>query len=314
MANNVISRKIHFYHADVGRDELGDPIPFDPSGALQHINNNLQFDPTDADSRYFPLDSGNSLCLWIDKATLRHRFRLGLIRRSGLPDLDDGGTLTDLPILQEQGLAELIHIVVFDNNIVGVDFNSHGPRLNRLSEYFLAKSGSPTLDVKFKHLLDPDVINRLDAVREIRLFHLEYSPKYADILVKAAPSMRDTLVASRIAGIAKKVAVILKFEKGTGESGLLGFAKTLLKNKSLEGVSTLKLRGVMDDTGAVELIDVLHDRLVAEVDIKLRSETGRALDEKSAYSSIEAAYGKLEKKLQRAVRVAINDASDGDAS
>ena len=57
------------------------------------------------------------------------------IRRTGLPQLEQAGTVSDLKIADNAGLVEAVHVVFFPDNIVGADFNFYGPRLSRLGYY-----------------------------------------------------------------------------------------------------------------------------------------------------------------------------------
>ena len=125
-----ISRKIHFYRALLaGLDEDGSPTPFDPATALHHIDQ-LDFSP---EGRY--LDIGDTtLCCWVRRADPPQKFRFGHIRRTGLPLVEiRGGRLDDLEIPDDSGLVEVIHVVVFENGIIGADFNFYGPRVGRLA-------------------------------------------------------------------------------------------------------------------------------------------------------------------------------------
>ena len=118
MPPQPVKRKIYFYRANVGMDQGGRPLPFNVTPVLQHIGR-LPFAPA---GRY--LDEGDiRLCCWIDQQNPQPRFRLGQIRQSGLPQMEQYGQLTDLAIPANSGSAEAIHIVVFPNNIVGTEFN-----------------------------------------------------------------------------------------------------------------------------------------------------------------------------------------------
>lgn len=119
-------RKIHFYRAHIGTDEGGRPIPFDPHPALNHIHRL----PFRAQGRYFA-DGDDAITCWVDGPNPRRRFRIAHVRRSGLPLVEQAGSLSDLQIPADSGLVEAIHVVVFPDNIVGSDSNFYGPRMTR---------------------------------------------------------------------------------------------------------------------------------------------------------------------------------------
>ena len=148
-------------------------MPFDPTPALQHV----QHLPYDINGRY--LDDGEvSLCCWVDRATASHRLRFAQIRRTGLPQLEQAGALSDLRIPTNAGLAETIHIVVFPDNIVGADFNFFGPRLCRFSRYLKEKAPNHLPDILFQPLLRHDISRLLTKLQNIRLFHLRIRASY----------------------------------------------------------------------------------------------------------------------------------------
>jgi hypothetical protein len=142
---NTVERKIYFYRANVGTDGGGRPLAFNPTTALRHING-LRFN----DAGRYLVEGDAALCCWVDRPNPRQRFRLGQIRRSGLPQVEQGGALTDLPIPANSGLVEAIHVVSFANNIVGSDFNFYGPRMSRLSVYLHEKAARRCPDVTFE--------------------------------------------------------------------------------------------------------------------------------------------------------------------
>lgn len=302
MPPRPIERKIYFFRANVGVDEGGRPLPFRPTPALRRIDG-LRFDPA---GRY--LDDGETrLCCWIDQFGPRQRFRLGQIRRSGLPLVEREGTLTDLAIPEDSGLFEGIHIVVFENNIVGMDFNFYGPRISRLSRYFRAKAGGYSADLTFEQLVRQDVAADLARLREIRTFHLKIRASYADVVSDADEDLGSAFKAAERVSEAQELELVLrpqKYSRNPLAGRLLMAAKHLVGRRDLrEETSKFEVKGVREDTGAVEVVDLLRDQLVAREGIMRQSERGRALDKSSAYSAIEKAYSELESELLLAAGV-----------
>lgn len=52
-----------------------------------------------------------------------------------MPLVEEAGGLNGLNLTTNQGLYEPIHLQVFANNIIGVEFNFYGPRPSRLGSY-----------------------------------------------------------------------------------------------------------------------------------------------------------------------------------
>ncbi len=71
-ARPTVERKIYFYRVDCGADAGGQPLPFDPNPACQHVNG-LAFDDA---GRYLASQDGASTCCWIDRLQAPLRLRL----------------------------------------------------------------------------------------------------------------------------------------------------------------------------------------------------------------------------------------------
>jgi len=294
----TLERKIHFYRASVGNDENGLPLPFNPDPALVKINS-LPF--SDSNGRYLTGEDGNAVCGWIDTNGSQSRMRFGHIRRAGLPQIEQSGTLSDLNIAANAGLVEAIHVIFFPNNIVGADFNFYGPRLSRLGTYLRSKSDGQSPAVTFLPLLRHDVVAQLDHLTDVRLFDLKIHPSYANTVRQADQDLGAAFDAARRVGDTKEIEIIIQPNKNARKSiqdRFISIAKSLGRQSELR-TEALKfiVRGKRDDTGRVEAIDLLRDHLIANKKIVCLSERSRALDMHSAYAAIQSAYNELGEDL-----------------
>lgn len=296
MPPRPIERKIYFYRANVGSDDGGRPLRFTPTAALQHIDG-LPFSAEVG--RY--LDDGDArLCCWVDSANPRQHVRFGYIRRFGLPLVEQQGTLTDLSIPTNSGLAEVTHIVVFDNNIIGADFNFYGPRISGFARYLRARGNRWYPDVTFEPLMRRDVTVELDRLRDITLFHLKIRAAYAATVAEADSDLGAAFEAAARAGNAEELELVLRPRRYSRKplTGMLDVVRDLVRRPDLRTeASKFLVKGVRVDTGAVAPVDVLRDQLVTTESIMRQTERGRALDHPSAYEAIEKAFGDLEDDL-----------------
>jgi hypothetical protein len=92
----TLERKIHFYRADAGVDDGGRPRPFNSIPPLRIIAT-LPFADGQA-SHYLVDDDGNALGVWADASTSRTALRFCQVRRTGLPQLEHAGNVSDLNI------------------------------------------------------------------------------------------------------------------------------------------------------------------------------------------------------------------------
>jgi hypothetical protein len=86
--------------------------------------------------------------------------------------------------------------------------------------------------------------------------------------------------------------------------GLLGLARSLVRRDDLdEGVIDFEVKGLNGETGRIDLVDILNDKLVGRKQILRQEGRGRALMDESAYAAVEEAYGELHDELIRAASV-----------
>ena len=170
----TIERRIHFYRSSVGSNPDGSPIPFDPLPALAAINQ-LSF----ADvlrGRYLVDQDGDALCAWPGTARNETTLKFCQVRRTDLPQVEQAGHVSDLPIGVTAGLLETVHVVFFPNNIVGAEFNFYGPRLSRLENYLHFKSNGAVPFATFYPLVRGDAAQQLNQLQEIRV--LDFRSKH----------------------------------------------------------------------------------------------------------------------------------------
>lgn len=291
-----LERKIYFFRSSIGKDASGSNVPFDAAVPLGAINR-LPFD--DDGGRYIFDQEGNALCAWIDGAGQHPRMRFSQIRRVGLPQIDAAGNLTDLNLQTFEGLVEPVHVVFFRGELVGVEFNFYGPRPSRLG-YYLQKTAGLNAAPVFDPLLRLDVAAQLERLWDIRLFDLKVHSSYASALKKADADLGATFDAAANDS-PEEVQVVLRARK-QGAGALLGrlkaATKSLLRRPDLRTeASHFVIKGLMQDSGRVEPLDLLRDQLISHKRIIRVNERSRALDKDAAYAAITQAFDELSGEL-----------------
>ena len=309
--NNTLERKIHFYRAYIGKDDGGRPFPFDPAPALERINA-LPF-TNDENGRYLFDSDRNALCVVDCSDSDNQRIRFCRVRRTGLPQLERAGNISDLDIDPDTGLLEAVHVVFFPDNIVGAEYNHFGPRVSRLGSYLSEKSGNELRPLTsgnelhpltFRPLLRPDAVEQLDRLTDLRLLDFSISPAYINMVGQVDAGLGDALVANRrVVGEPETVRLLLSSEK-ENQLGFLNTMRDTLKQLFANGVhensKRMQVRGKCEDTGRVETINLLNDLFISTQQIVRMNERGRALDPESAFQAIRAARQELGDSLQNA--------------
>lgn len=295
-----LERDIHFYRLDAGRDEAGRPVSLDVGSALDQIKSL----PTA--ERYLALGVDQQLYCWVDAVSPRARIRLGNIRRSDLPQVEQGGRLGPLTIPPASGLAEQIHIVFYPNMIVGADFNFYGPRVSRLKSYFAMKApAAPRFDVH--PLLRLDVSEQLRGLRDIRMLDLKITPSFAETVAQADQSLGAAFRAAAEAGQPDVIELVLR-SRARSASGLgqnvLAFVRRLGARQDVrEGALRFVVKGYSTTTEAVDEIDILRDQFISRKRIVRADERSRGLSKQSAYEAIDEAYREMREDLANAAEL-----------
>lgn len=307
----TIERKIHFYRADAGTDGAGHPLSYDAAPALAAIER-LPFTDGPAGRYLSADDGGNVLCSWQGQLAALPSLRFCVIRRTGLPQLERGGAVSDLNIANDEGLLEPVHVVFFSDNIVGADFNFYGPRVSRLGHYLHIKSSKAVPLAVFDPLLRQDVAKELDHLTEIRLFDLRVRPSYIEVVRQADASLGEAFAANAqvLNDDVEELEVVLKISKGGWRRALRRLReplKILARGPELrENARCFQVKGTHDVTGRVAEIDLLHDQLIANKRILRVGERSRAVDANSAFEAIRAAHDELEDDLRRAASIIVS--------
>ncbi len=302
----TLERKIYFYRADIGADEGGQPLAFDPAPALDVIDS-LPF-TNDAYGRYEFDADGNALSVRRHHTAPNIMLQFGRVRRNGLPQLEQAGNISDLVLDTDAGLLEAIHVVFFADNIVGAEYNHFGPRVSRLGSFLHEKSNKAVPRATFRPILRGDAAKQLDRLSDLRVLELSVLPSYVDVVRQSHVSLADALAANgRVLENPKVLQVILtpQREASTGFLGnMIGGLRELVSNGNVrEGADRLQVHGKCQDTDRVETIDLLKDQLISTKAIVRMNQRSRALDPGAAFQAIRDAYRDLHDELTVAASV-----------
>lgn len=303
--SNTVKRKIYFYRLHAGTSTDGTPKKVDLTDPIKQISK-LSFDKDS--KRYWMQPDGSIVGLWLpDNATSFNEFSLATVRHAGLPRKEFEGTLADIDLEEGAGLHEPTHIKLFSDNIVGVEFNFHGPRPSRLP-FYLRHAYPDTQDFKIEALLNKDAAENLKKHREIRVLELQVRPSYVGKVREANKSLGAALGQLERSG-AEVIGITLRPEPRQRtplkKNIFKGAKKLSRKNDLLENAIQFKVKAINDETGRVDDINLLDDKLVSTQNIKTFSKKSRAVDPAEAYAAIQTAYDTLKPKLLEAASISV---------
>lgn len=312
----AVARNIYFYAVDAGVDEnTGRLLPFDPTPVLRHIDSL----PLRGPDRRLQLPDDRASYCWVDSLSAPQRLRIANIRRSGFPFVELEGDLTPLRIRQGSGLADHIHVVFFENNIVGADFNFYGPRIRGLQNYLAAKAPRWGQNLNFGTLVDPDTAQRLNRYEELRVLELRMRPADAEILRNYSTGLAGSFAAANefLDEDAQLELVLRPRPHSRGGIGrqILQTVRRMFVNEELrERASRFRVQGINQQGDTEDPINLLSDDLVIRKPVIKLDSQSRAVVAESAYAAIIEAHGEVQHKLARASRLYVLSSGDGRAS
>ena len=300
----TVNGRVFFYRISCGTEASGYPIPFDIKSTLETISA-TEF--TDS-GRYLTDENGDSICLWPVPDTQYPSVRFSKIRRTALPQIEESGNLSDLPISDESGLVESIHGVFFRKNIVGFEYNNHAPRITRLGYYLFRKARLEEQIPSFDPILRMDITEQLDRLEEIRLLEIKAHRGFASVLRAASLSLSSTFSATEellLGG--DEIAISMKIAPSNRRGTCHRFIdelKSIVRNPNArDHMRSGVVRGRCNDSGRVETVDLLRDKFIVDARVVRLNERTRAVDERSIIGEIEMAYEKLKDQLESATSV-----------
>lgn len=315
-AASTLKRRIHFYRAVVPKVK-GQPGTFDPAAALAHIDG-LEFSET---GRYMQ-DGERLLCSWVDDPQRLGRARLAVVRRDGLPSVEQAGVEKDLALAATEGLVEQIHIQMFEHNIVGCEFNFYGPRLPSLARYLQARGGPDAPGVSFEPLVRGDVAKMLDDFAGVRMLKLRVRRAEIGEVEAIDKSLGKALRAQANLAAADVVEVTLAVKPySRGETlGKAAFkrVRNLAKRKEIADlVDRFVIDAIPTNGGRSRELNILDDHLIGEEEIQKLRGRGRRLDHAATYAAIGRSFEALEDELVKAASLSTGNGDgthDGGAS
>jgi len=296
----TVERKIYFFKlVPKLRPDNSTPELVDLRSGLAEVKK-LPYSPA---GRYLDDADGTArFCCWPDHLQYPLRARLARVRQSDWPQLEDKGELQPLSApTNTAGLAESTHFVVFDDAIVGVEFNFYGPRPSRFVQYMKEKSSTGRFDLL--PLLRLDATDQLDNLHDVRAFSIRTPASYASVLRRFDQGLGASIDALSRLGKAELVDVVLKpaGRNRTLSRKLIGIAKKIAGvPDSRTELDRLTVKGLSEVTGKVEVIDVLNDLLISKKHVVTQDDRTRAVASESAYGAISEAYAELQGDLRDA--------------
>lgn len=276
-----VSRKVFFFrladHAEfIGKLEKAiaaiDKLPFNDQGRYQ---------ATAGDDTV--------LALFVTSPSFPIKVQFARIRRDNLPLVEREGDITHLPLADNAGLIDWSHIVIFEDGIVAAEFNQDAPRIRRLGQYLMFKSGGELpSSPRFMPLFQRNVIDALENFQSVTVLEIEGLTTDSELISEGDPNVGAAFAACRKAGDVKKASIVMKSLRSK-ESSLKSLARKLFHNSaSRESLTKLKVYGKSGDQRRP--LDMLEEYLITTETFVRTDSRFKAIDPDDAFRVLQRAY------------------------
>jgi hypothetical protein len=253
----LVPRNIFFCKLDLGMNtHNNEPVLCNFEAVLNEISE-LKFDRTLSLSRYVDIgDEPKNYALWIDDPINGYpTARFALVRNDQHPAIDVNGEVQCLSDSVEGNPLDYIHIVFFDDNVIGYELNQFGPKISKLS-YYINKTVSGFSLAPITHCLKRSVFEQLAQINRPTLVKARIRKESFN-----ADSSRDPITqrlrsfVSELDGYEVQVQIKMS-KKSSNESNratLSEFTSGLLRNTNKKSVKELRIHGWDQDNTLLKL-------------------------------------------------------------
>lgn len=243
---------------------------------------------------YLSLGQDQSLGIW-PQPDKPGRLVLGAVRRNGLPDIEQAGQRSPLDLDDDQNLLECTHAMLFKNGVLGAEFNFHGPRVTRLSQYLEEICCLPRLSIE--PIIKSEAAEKLARMGAIKRFELKIHRDQLTQLKRAERSLFEAFEVLHQESEAPLITVSLQQER-YGKNGLgdrvRGMVNAIATSKNFrQNCERFVVRAYDKDSERTEKFDFLNDLMIQEEEVLPENPRSRAVDSDSMFKAIRKAYGRV---------------------
>lgn len=244
--------------------------------------------------RYRELNDGRSWAMDISGPISDGKINLimGTKRNVGLPQIEENGKRKPLKLSGSQGLFEPSHFSIFNNNVLGMEYNLYGPKTAAFKDYILKKADSLIDDVEITPIPRSDLDNLINSLGEVRLFDIAILPEFVEQIKKLDENLHAAFKQMKSFNHSRKIELVLKpsEESQSGIERFLGNFKQHKKDEELtDSLEKLKVKARNAITERIEWFDLLDSLVDSKKDIQ-KDGNSRSVDSNSMFGGIKDAF------------------------
>lgn len=212
----------------------------------------------------------------------------GLRKKKDLPCLEEGGETEPLDIA-DKALFEPTHIMLFNNNILGVEFNYQGPKSSGLKTYLLKMAREHVDYVDVIQLVKPDFLDTLHSIGDIKLFNLYVHKNFGELFKQASPSIYHSLKSLNKIGDTQEIGVHLrssKHIKGYDWKKIFN----VFKNEDVSAINKAELKAINTETNKLEPINLLDQYIISHKEVVKQDDKYKRVDSEQMFNAIKSSF------------------------
>ncbi len=293
---STIPRKIYFYYLDVVEKKNDTSIP----NVYNFFSEILQ---SERCSLHYPAE--DCFVSITSQDTSLTKGQIINSRKDDLPQLESSRELSPLRLENNQGLANVTHFVLFNTNVVGVEFNFYGPRISKLKN-FLKLFYEDQYSLEIRLMTSEDILEKIKKYGEIYSVDVQIRREVSHLMEKSDNPLFHIFKTIR----QTTPADVLRFsgqidKKKRDEKSFKTMIDPVLKKEYLDnpefmdGMEIFKIKAKNKETDRIDDIDVLKDRLTETKAIKPIDTNHKAVDSNSMFNAIIEAYDDLKTEINK---------------
>lgn len=305
-----VQRKIKFYRQSLGNKANGEPISINYQEIVEHL------DALDGNQRILDIGDGITVLCKVHQKTSPYKIRFIKVKTKDLPKImDEAYNESDLE--EGKGISESSHVVLFENNVVGLEYNRNGPSFFWINDYIKTKAEDFCKDLSYGQLIWPsklEQLNKLDNLLRVELkvkqsFDVERGEVFND-----GDNLKIALEALQNMNNVGELSLTLTSDDSRKREGWDGLGANLRKtvkdlltqHSKTSGLKTLKVKGVNSENQNREEINILESLLIVNKKF-IKLDGSRSVSSNDAFDKIVQAHTEKKGQIIKAVELLSND-------
>lgn len=305
----TIERIVHFHKIKTLNKKEKVPTKAEFKTVFQNIN------PKNKKSMV-EVSKTEHMCIWNDTKPNEHeyiKFALGKIRHTAIPSTV---VLGDRARLSANNILELVHCVLFDDNVIGSEVNGLGPQIwKHLPQYLTALLKDQLPALCLRQIMDKDILDTVGRFSELSMLHIQIKTENIGMIPKNGAKLSSAFNGISTGYGQAELDLIIRlpevetaetnkdarFEQIQRENTIKKAFSTqiytdlinLVPNGNVEQFEKLLIRGVDNRTGRVSEQNLIERLVRVKKRFELVDAQHRSVDASSAYAKIIEAHTEL---------------------